>query len=182
MNRPTSGSVTVDGSELYKMKNDALTIFRRRKIGFIFQNHNLVPVLNVYENIVLPVQLNGGVPDEKYIREIVTTPGLETKLNNLPNNLFGGQRQRAAIAGALAAKPAIVLVGEPAEETVEVPAAVNVKACSYEATQNYITAKALVTYIETENACYVYTITGLEDEYNENIAVQRDAVPAFKEL
>ena len=95
------------------MKDEALTIFRRRKIGFVFQNYNLVPVLNVYENIVLPVQLDGESPDEKYIDEIVTTLGLETKLNNLPNNLSGGQQQRAAIARALAAKPAIILADEP---------------------------------------------------------------------
>ncbi len=113
LDRPTSGSVSVDGSQLYTMKDEALTIFRRRKIGFVFQNYNLVPVLNVYENIVLPVQLDGESPDEKYIDEIVTTLGLETKLNNLPNNLSGGQQQRAAIARALAAKPAIILANEP---------------------------------------------------------------------
>lgn len=113
LDRPTSGSVSVDGSQLYTMKDEALTIFRRRKIGFVFQNYNLVPVLNVYENIVLPVQLDGESPDEKYINEIVTTLGLETKLNNLPNNLSGGQQQRAAIARALAAKPAIILADEP---------------------------------------------------------------------
>ena len=113
LDRPTSGSVSVDGSQLYTMKDEALTIFRRRKIGFVFQNYNLVPVLNVYENIVLPVQLDGESPDEKYIDEIVTTLGLETKLNNLPNNLSGGQQQRAAIARALAAKPAIILADEP---------------------------------------------------------------------
>lgn len=113
LDRPTSGSVSVDGSQLYTMKDEALTIFRRRKIGFVFQNYNLVPVLNVYENIVLPVQLDGESPDEKYINEIVTTLGLETKLNSLPNNLSGGQQQRAAIARALAAKPAIILADEP---------------------------------------------------------------------
>ena len=113
LDRPTSGSVSVDGSQLYTMKDEELTIFRRRKIGFVFQNYNLVPVLNVYENIVLPVQLDGESPDEKYINEIVTTLGLETKLNSLPNNLSGGQQQRAAIARALAAKPAIILADEP---------------------------------------------------------------------
>ena len=113
LDRPTSGSVSVDGSQLYTMKDEALTIFRRRKIGFVFQNYNLVPVLNVYENIVLPVQLDGESPDEKYIDEIVTTLGLETKLNNLPNNLSGGQQQRAAIARAQATKPAIILADNP---------------------------------------------------------------------
>lgn len=113
LDRPTSGSVTVDGSQLYTMKDEALTIFRRRKIGFVFQNYNLVPVLNVYENIVLPVQLDGETPDEGYVNEIVKTLGLESKLNSLPNNLSGGQQQRAAIARALAAKPAIILADEP---------------------------------------------------------------------
>ncbi len=113
LDRPTSGSVRVDGKELFAMKDDALTIFRRRKIGFVFQNFNLVPVLNVYENIVLPIELDGNKPDKAYIDKIVTTLGLESKLNNLPNNLSGGQQQRAAIARALATKPAIILADEP---------------------------------------------------------------------
>lgn len=113
LDRPTSGSVRVDGKELFAMKDDALTIFRRRKIGFVFQNFNLVPVLNVYENIVLPIELDGNKPDKAYIDKIVTTLGLENKLNNLPNNLSGGQQQRAAIARALATKPAIILADEP---------------------------------------------------------------------
>ena len=90
-----------------------MTIFRRRKIGFVFQNYNLVPVLNVYENILLPVQLDGGSPDQGYIKEIIDTLGLASKLNNLPNNLSGGQQQRVAIARALASKPAIILADEP---------------------------------------------------------------------
>lgn len=113
LDRPTSGSVAVDGCELYKMKDEELTIFRRRKIGFVFQNYNLVPVLNIYENIVLPVQLDGNRPDAGYIDEIVKTLGLESKLDSLPGNLSGGQQQRAAIARALAAKPAIILADEP---------------------------------------------------------------------
>ncbi len=113
LDRPTSGSVTVGGKELFAMKDDALTIFRRRKIGFVFQNFNLVPVLNVYENIVLPIELDGNKPDKVYIDKIVTTLGLQSKLNNLPNNLSGGQQQRAAIARALATKPAIILADEP---------------------------------------------------------------------
>ncbi len=113
LDRPTSGSVTVDGEEIFSLKDEALTIFRRRKIGFVFQNFNLVPVLNVYENIVLPVQLDGIEPDRNYINGIIQTLGLESKLQNLPNNLSGGQQQRVAIARALAAKPAIILADEP---------------------------------------------------------------------
>ncbi len=113
LDRPTSGSVTVDGKDIFSLKDEALTIFRRRKIGFVFQNYNLVPVLNVYENIVLPVQLDGNKPDKNYIDNIIDTLGLSSKLNNLPNNLSGGQQQRVAIARALAAKPAIILADEP---------------------------------------------------------------------
>ena len=113
LDRPTGGSVTVDGRELSTLKDEALTIFRRRKIGFVFQNYNLVPVLNVYENIVLPIQLDGGQPDQAYMDQIVETLGLGSKLQNLPNNLSGGQQQRVAIARALAAKPAIILADEP---------------------------------------------------------------------
>ena len=113
LDRPTSGSVTVDGKELSALKDEALTIFRRRKIGFVFQNYNLVPVLNVYENIVLPIQLDGGRPDKDYVNRIIETLGLESKLQNLPNNLSGGQQQRVAIARAMAAKPAIILADEP---------------------------------------------------------------------
>ena len=113
LDRPTSGSVTVDGKEIFSFKDEALTIFRRRKIGFVFQNYNLVPVLNVYENIVLPVQLDGKAPDAAYIDSIIETLGLESKLKNLPNNLSGGQQQRVAIARALASKPAIILADEP---------------------------------------------------------------------
>ncbi len=98
LDRPTSGGVTVDGKEIFTLKDEELTIFRRRKIGFVFQNYNLVPVLNVYENILLPVQLDGGSPDQGYIKEIIDTLGLASKLNNLPNNLSGGQQQRVAIA------------------------------------------------------------------------------------
>ena len=113
LDRPTSGNVTVDGKEIFALKDEELTIFRRRKIGFIFQNYNLVPVLNVYENIVLPIQLDGKQPDGKYIDSIIETLGLDSKLNNLPNNLSGGQQQRVAIARALATKPAIILADEP---------------------------------------------------------------------
>ena len=110
---PTSGKVIVDGRELSTLKDEQLTIFRRRKIGFIFQNYNLVPVLNVYENIVLPVELDGNKVDKKFMKEVVQMLGLEDKLNNMPNNLSGGQQQRVAIARALVSKPAIVLADEP---------------------------------------------------------------------
>ena len=113
LDRPTSGSVIIDGKDIFALKDEALTIFRRRKIGFVFRNYNLVPVLNVYENIVLPIQLDGETPDEKYIGSIIKTLGLTNKLQNLPNNLSGGQQQRVAIARALAAKPAIILADEP---------------------------------------------------------------------
>jgi len=113
LDRPTSGSVCVDGEDLFALKDEALTIFRRRKIGFVFQNYNLVPMLNVYENIVLPVQLDGAAPDGEHVRRIIRTLGLESKLRNLPNNLSGGQQQRVAIARALVAKPAIILADEP---------------------------------------------------------------------
>ena len=113
LDRPTSGRVIVDGKEIFRLKDEELTIFRRRKIGFIFQNYNLVPVLNVYENIVLPIELDGNKVDESYVNDIIKTLGLEKKLNSLPNNLSGGQQQRVAIARALASKPAIILADEP---------------------------------------------------------------------
>ena len=110
---PTSGKVIVDGKDLSTLKDEQLTIFRRRKIGFIFQNYNLVPVLNVYENIVLPVELDGDQVDKNYMQEVVRMLGLEDRLNNMPNNLSAGQQQRVAIARALVSKPAIVLADEP---------------------------------------------------------------------
>ncbi|GAA4653308.1 ABC transporter ATP-binding protein [Anaerocolumna aminovalerica] len=113
LDRPTSGSVVVDGKDIFTLKEEELTIFRRRKIGFVFQNYNLVPVLNVYENIVLPIELDGNKIDSSYVNKIIKTLGLEQKLQNLPNNLSGGQQQRVAIARALAAKPAIILADEP---------------------------------------------------------------------
>ena len=113
LDTPTSGSIKVKGEELSKFNDEKLTIFRRRQIGFIFQNYNLVPVLNVYENIVLPVELDGDKVDKKFMGEVVRMLALEDKLNNLPNNLSGGQQQRVAIARALISKPAIVLADEP---------------------------------------------------------------------
>ena len=113
LDRPTSGSVIVDGKDIFSLKDEALTIFRRRKIGFVFQSYNLVPVLNVRENIVLPIQLDGRQVDEDFLGKIVNTLGLEKKLGSLPSQLSGGQQQRVAIARALAAAPAIILADEP---------------------------------------------------------------------
>jgi putative ABC transport system ATP-binding protein len=113
LDRPTGGIVTVDGKEIFSLRDEELTIFRRRKIGFVFQSYNLIPVLNVYENIVLPIQLDGNEPDEDYVTRIIQSLGLESKLQNLPNNLSGGQQQRVAIARALASKPVIILADEP---------------------------------------------------------------------
>ena len=113
LDRPTSGTVTVDGRDIFTLKDEALTIFRRRKIGFVFQSYNLVPVLSVWENIVLPVELDGAKVDRQYVNEVIRTLGLEKKLQSLPNQLSGGQQQRVAIARALATKPAILLADEP---------------------------------------------------------------------
>ncbi len=113
LDRPTSGSVKVDKFELGKLSDDDLTVFRRRSIGFIFQNYNLVPILNVYENIVMPIQLDGKKPDETFIEEVVSLLGIQKKLYQMPNTLSGGQQQRVSIARALAGKPAIILADEP---------------------------------------------------------------------
>ena len=113
LDRPTGGSVLVEGREIFALKDEELTIFRRRKIGFVFQSYNLVPVLSVYDNIVLPIQLDGGRVDEAYVDQVIEALGLEQKLDRLPNQLSGGQQQRVAIARALATKPAILLADEP---------------------------------------------------------------------
>lgn len=113
LDNPTSGKVEVRGKELSELNDEQLTIFRRRNIGFIFQNYNLVPVLNVYENIVLPVELDGDSVDQKFMDDVVGMLALKDKLNNMPNNLSGGQQQRVAIARALVSKPAIILADEP---------------------------------------------------------------------
>lgn len=113
LDRPTSGVVKVDGRDISRLKDEELTIFRRRKIGFVFQSYNLVPVLNVYENIVLPVELDGNEIDTDYVEDIIEVLGLEKKKYNLPSQLSGGQQQRVAIARAIASKPAILLADEP---------------------------------------------------------------------
>ena len=113
LDRPTSGKVFVDNKDIFALKDEALTIFRRRKIGFVFQSFNLVPTLNVYENIVFPIQLDGNSVDEDFVNEVISSLGLDNMQNRLPNQLSGGQQQRVAIARALAAKPAIVLADEP---------------------------------------------------------------------
>ena len=113
LDRPTGGSVLVDGKDIFSLKDEELTIFRRRKIGFVFQAYNLVPVLSAYENIILPIQLDGGRVDKDYVGRVIEALGLEQRLNSLPSQLSGGQQQRVAIARALAAKPAILLADEP---------------------------------------------------------------------
>ena len=113
LDRPTEGKVYVAGNDIFALKDDALTIFRRRKIGFVFQSYNLVPTLNVYENIVLPIELDGNRVDEKHVQSMIDILGLKEKINSLPSELSGGQQQRVAIARALATKPAIVLADEP---------------------------------------------------------------------
>ena len=113
LDRPTSGKVYVENKDIFSLKDEALTIFRRRKIGFVFQSFNLVPTLNVYENIVFPIQLDGNTVDETFVGEVIRSLGLEDMQNRLPNQLSGGQQQRVAIARALAAKPGIVLADEP---------------------------------------------------------------------
>lgn len=113
LDRPTAGKVLVDGKDISNLKDEALTIFRRRKIGFVFQSYNLVPVLNVWENVVLPIQLDGKSVDTDFVNDILVTLGISDRKNALPNALSGGQQQRVAIARALAAKPAILLADEP---------------------------------------------------------------------
>ena len=110
---PTSGQVVVDGTDISQLTDDELAVFRRRKTGFVFQNYNLLPLMNVYENIVLPVKLDGIKPDRNYVEQIVAILGLEKKKYAMPNQLSGGQQQRVALARALAAKPAIILADEP---------------------------------------------------------------------
>lgn len=113
LDRPTSGSVSVSGKKIFDMNDEELTVFRRRNIGFVFQNYNLVPVLNVYENIILPIELDGAEVDKSYVKLIIELLGLESKLKSMPNQLSGGQQQRVAIARALSSNPDIILADEP---------------------------------------------------------------------
>lgn len=113
LDRPTDGKVLINNKEIFKLKDDELTIFRRREIGFVFQQFNLIPILNVYENIVLPIELDGNKIDKNHVDLVIKALGLESKIYNLPNNLSGGQQQRVAIARALATKPSIILADEP---------------------------------------------------------------------
>lgn len=113
LDKPTTGETIISNKKISNMKDDELTIFRRRNIGFIFQNYNLVPILNVYENIVLPIELDGVKIDKEYVDSVISTLGLKEKLTNMPNNLSGGQQQRVAIARALATKPSLILADEP---------------------------------------------------------------------
>ncbi|MBO3444515.1 ABC transporter ATP-binding protein [Clostridium sp. CCUG 7971] len=113
LDRPSEGEVIIENNNVFKMSDEELTIFRRRNVGFVFQNYNLVPILNVYENIVLPIELDGCKVDSDYITEIINILGLSKKIDTLPNNLSGGQQQRVAIARALATKPSIILADEP---------------------------------------------------------------------
>jgi len=161
LDRPTSGKVIVDGKDIFSLKDEELTIFRRRKIGFVFQNYNLVPVLNVYENIVLPVQLDGNEPDKPYIDKIIRTLGLESKLNNLPNNLSGGQQQRVAIARALAAKPAIILADEPTGN-LDSKTSLDVMGLLKVTSQQFSQTIVMITHNE-ENAQMAERIIRIED-------------------
>ncbi|MNY33042.1 putative ABC transporter ATP-binding protein [compost metagenome] len=113
LDRATAGKVFVDGNDIFAMSDEKLTIFRRRSVGFVFQSYNLVPILNVLENILLPIELDGGRIDQGYLDEVIRALGLQEKIHNLPSNLSGGQQQRVAIARALATKPSIILADEP---------------------------------------------------------------------
>ena len=113
LDRPTEGSVVIDGNDLFTMSDEQLTVFRRKNIGFVFQNYNLIPILSVYENITLPIELDGNTADEAFIKEIVDMLGISDKRGSMPNQLSGGQQQRVAIARALASKPSVILADEP---------------------------------------------------------------------
>lgn len=140
LDRPTAGKVLVDGQDIFALKDEALTIFRRRRIGFVFQSYNLVPMLSVYENIVLPIQLDGAKVDEDYVREVIGTLGLSNRLHSLPNQLSGGQQQRTAIGRAIVKNPDILLCDEPTGAL------------------DYQTSKDILKLIETVNQKYGNTV------------------------
>lgn len=158
---PTSGSVMVQNKELAEMNDEQLTIFRRRNIGFIFQNYNLVPILNVYENIVLPVELDGGTADHSFMDEVVGMLGLENKLKNMPNNLSGGQQQRVAIARALLSKPAIILADEPTGN-LDSKTSADVLGLLQRSSREYDQTLVMITH-NNENAQLADRIVRIED-------------------
>ncbi|MCX4326482.1 MAG: ABC transporter ATP-binding protein [Lachnospiraceae bacterium] len=144
LDRPDSGSVNISGNQIFSMSDEELTIFRRRNIGFVFQNYNLVPVLNVYENIVLPIELDGSDADKSYVDTVINTLGIGKKLMSMPNMLSGGQQQRVAIARALAYKPAIILADEPtgnldSRTSMDVISLLKVTSCEFKQTIVMIT-------------------------------------------
>ena len=148
LDRPDKGSVRIDGENIFKLKDEALAVFRRKKIGFIFQDYNLIPSLNVWENIVLPIGLDNQRVDHAYIMEIVKNIGIEDKLKNLPNALSGGQKQRVAIARALASRPAIILADEPTgnlDSKTELEVIALLKACVTKYGQTLV----MITHDET---------------------------------
>lgn len=148
LDRPDKGSVRIDGENIFKLKDEALAVFRRKKIGFIFQDYNLIPSLNVWENIVLPIGLDNQRVDHAYIMEIVKNIGIEDKLKNLPNALSGGQKQRVAIARALASQPAIILADEPTgnlDSKTELEVIALLKACVTKYGQTLV----MITHDET---------------------------------
>lgn len=158
---PTFGSVMVRNKELAEMNDEQLTIFRRRNIGFIFQNYNLVPILNVYENIVLPVELDGGTADQSFMDEVVVMLGLENKLKDMPNNLSGGQQQRVAIARALLSKPAIVLADEPTG-SLDSKTSAGVLGLLQRSSREYNQTLVMITH-NNENAQLADRIVRIED-------------------
>ena len=160
LDEPTSGKVFVDGKEIYQLKKDALCIFRRRKIGFVFQSYNLVPVLNVYENVVLPVELDGDKVDTAYIKEVIGLLGLNKKLESLPSQLSGGQQQRVAIARALASNPKVLLCDEPTGAL------------------DYQTGKAILKLLQ--DTCRQKGMTVVVITHNMAIAPMADQVIRFK--
>ncbi len=144
LDRPDSGIVNISGKQIFSMSDEELTIFRRRNIGFIFQNYNLVPVLNVYENIVLPIELDGSEADKDYVNTVINTLSIGNKLSSMPNMLSGGQQQRVAIARALAYKPAIILADEPtgnldSHTSMDVISLLKVTSCEFNQTIVMIT-------------------------------------------